>query len=114
MSNETGAMKQFDNALRVLYDDALEVLIYIKEPKALHMPTSPNKRAKLLHLMKVLQVKTDEQNPMTISEIIAELSAHDVKAERKSIYSNLKPAAVWFRWLCKDGVKCKVMTLTLC
>ena len=52
------------------------------------MPTSPNQRAKLLYLMKILLDKTDDQNSMTtIGEVIAELAARDIKTERKSIYS---------------------------
>ena len=45
---------------------------------------------KLLYLMKILLEKTDEQNPMTIGEIISELAAYDIMAERKSIYSDFE------------------------
>jgi predicted DNA-binding transcriptional regulator YafY len=54
------------------------------------MPTSPNQRLKLPYLMKILLEKTDEQHPMTVAELIAELAAYDVGAERKSIYSDLE------------------------
>lgn len=54
------------------------------------MPMSPNQRAKLLHLMKIMLDKSDEQNPMTIVEIIAELDAYGIKAERKSIYTDFE------------------------
>ena len=54
------------------------------------MPMSPNQRAKLLYLAKTLLDKTDEQNPMTIGEIITELAAYDIKAERKSLYSDFE------------------------
>ena len=54
------------------------------------MPTTTNQRAKLLYLMKILQEKTDEDHPMTISRIIAELSAYGIQAERKSLYTDLE------------------------
>ena len=53
-------------------------------------PASPNQRAKLLYLMKILLDKTDEQNPMTIGEIISELAAYDIRAERKSLYTDFE------------------------
>ena len=54
------------------------------------MPSSPNQKMKLLYLMKILLEKTDEENQMTIAEIISALAAYDIKAERKSIYSDLE------------------------
>jgi len=54
------------------------------------MPQSPNQRAKLLYLMKILLEKTDVQSPMTISEIIAELAAYNITSERKSIYTDFE------------------------
>ena len=54
------------------------------------MPISPNQRAKLLYLMKILLEKTDEQHPLTMNELISELATYDVHAERKSIYSDLE------------------------
>jgi len=54
------------------------------------MPTAPSHRAKLLYLKKVLLEKTDEQNPITMQEIISELAEYNIHAERKSIYNDLK------------------------
>ena len=54
------------------------------------MPTSPNQRAKLLYLMKILLEETDEQKPITMKELIDKLSTYDIQAERKSIYSDLE------------------------
>lgn len=54
------------------------------------MPISPNKRTKLLYLMKILLEETDEQNPMTMKELINKLATYDIQAERKSIYSDLE------------------------
>jgi predicted DNA-binding transcriptional regulator YafY len=54
------------------------------------MPTSPNQRKKLLYLMKILLEKTDEEHPLTVKELIGELSAYDIGAEKKSIYSDIE------------------------
>lgn len=54
------------------------------------MPSSPNQRTKLLHLMKIMLDKSDEQKPITMQEIISELAAYDIHAERKSIYNDLE------------------------
>lgn len=39
--------------------------------------------------MRVLLERTDETHPMTVAEMIQYLSAHDISAERKSIYDDL-------------------------
>jgi len=54
------------------------------------MPRSFNQRGKLLYLMKILLEKTDDENSMTMGEIIAELTSYDIQAERKSIYSDFE------------------------
>lgn len=54
------------------------------------MPSSQNQKLKLLYLMKILMEKTDVQNPLTISEIVTALAGYDIKAERKSIYSDME------------------------
>lgn len=46
-------------------------------------------KLKLLYIMKILMDKTDENHAMTVNEIIAELEKYDIKAERKSIYSDI-------------------------
>ncbi len=51
---------------------------------------SPNQKLKLLYLTKILMEKTDEEHPITLSEIIEELSRYGVSAERKSIYDDLE------------------------
>ena len=40
--------------------------------------------------MKILLEKTDEENQMTIAEIISALAVYDITAERKSIYSDME------------------------
>ena len=54
------------------------------------MPSSTNQKMKLLYLMKILLEKTDEQHPLTMAEIITELAAYDIQAERKSIYTDFE------------------------
>jgi len=50
------------------------------------MPGSP--KLKPLYLMKIMLEKTDAQNPITVTEIIAELAEYGIKAERKAIYDD--------------------------
>jgi len=54
------------------------------------MPTSPNQKMKLIYLKRFLEQQTDEDNPITVNEMIAALNAVSIKAERKSIYSDIE------------------------
>lgn len=54
------------------------------------MAKNPKQKQKLLYILKYLIEKTDENNGVTVSDIIAYLDAFDIKAERKSIYDDLK------------------------
>ncbi len=54
------------------------------------MPKSPNQKLKLLYIMRLLLEKSDEQHPISTNDIIANLEANDVAAERKSIYSDIE------------------------
>jgi len=54
------------------------------------MPTSSNQKLKPLYLLKLLLDKTDSQNTLTIAEILNELAGYGIKAERKSIYSDIE------------------------
>lgn len=54
------------------------------------MAKSSNQKLKLLYLLKMLEEKTDEENTMTINDMIAELERYGIKAERKSIYADLE------------------------
>lgn len=40
--------------------------------------------------MKILMEQTDEQHPMTVNELIEELTKYDITAERKSIYTDIE------------------------
>lgn len=54
------------------------------------MGKSSNQKLKLLYLLKMLNEKTDEDNTMTINDMIAELDRYGIAAERKSIYDDLE------------------------
>ncbi len=54
------------------------------------MAKSSNQKLKLLYLMKILLEKTDEENTITLNEMIAELERYGITAERKSIYDDLE------------------------
>lgn len=54
------------------------------------MAKSSNQKLKLLYLLKTLNEKTDEENTMTINDMIAELERYGITAERKSIYDDLE------------------------
>ena len=47
-------------------------------------------KLKLLHLMQILLEKTDEAHTITVPQMIAELNARGISAERKSIYDDLE------------------------
>lgn len=53
------------------------------------MPRSENQKLKLLYLIKILSDNTDENHGITIQDIIDKLSAYDIAAERKSLYSDI-------------------------
>jgi predicted DNA-binding transcriptional regulator YafY len=54
------------------------------------MAKSSNQKLKLLYLLKMLNEKTDEDNTMTINDMIDELNRYGITAERKSIYDDLE------------------------
>ena len=54
------------------------------------MPSSPNQRMKLLHLMKILLEQTDDNHTLAIPDLISALAEYDIKAERKSLYTDME------------------------
>ncbi|MBA1334296.1 MAG: hypothetical protein HPY66_2145 [Firmicutes bacterium] len=54
------------------------------------MAKGSNQKLKILYLMKILLEKTDEENTMTVNEMIAELEKYGITAERKSIYDDIE------------------------
>ena len=49
-----------------------------------------HQKLKMLYLMKILLEKTDEQHPMTVPEMITELTRLGISAERRSIYDDIE------------------------
>ena len=54
------------------------------------MPKSPRQKQKLLYLARYFWEHTDQQHTVTTPQLIAYLNANDIKAERKSIYDDLR------------------------
>ncbi|HIQ80656.1 MAG TPA: WYL domain-containing protein [Candidatus Scatavimonas merdigallinarum] len=59
------------------------------------MPKSPNQKLKLLYLLKILQERTDDVHAITLAQILQELQAYGITAERKSIYDDLEALRVY-------------------
>ena len=47
-------------------------------------------RLKILYLYKIMLEQTDEQHPITMSEIINQLKLCGISAERKALYQDLE------------------------
>lgn len=54
------------------------------------MPRGKNQKLKLLILLRYLRAQSDEQHPVPMSELIAELERAGISAERKSVYDDLE------------------------
>ncbi len=54
------------------------------------MPKSTNQKQKILYILDYLRHHTDEFHSVTTTQIISHLSANGIKAERKSIYSDIE------------------------
>ena len=53
------------------------------------MARSENQKLKLFYLVDILRSETDENNTMSMNEIIEKLAAIGIKAERKSLYDDI-------------------------
>lgn len=54
------------------------------------MSKKPNQKLKILYILKILMEKTDEDHPISTSDLIKELGFYGVQAERKSIYDDIE------------------------
>lgn len=54
------------------------------------MARSANQKAKLLYLAKIFSEETDEAHGLSINDLEERLSAYDIEAERKSLYSDIE------------------------
>lgn len=68
------------------------------------MPKLSNQKLKILYLAKIFTENTDENHPMTMSEIIAELASYGISAERKSLYDDFENLNLFGLDICRtDG-----------
>lgn len=49
-----------------------------------------NQRLKILYLYKILTENTDENHPMSMPEIVAQLEKYNISAERKAVYNDIE------------------------
>jgi len=54
------------------------------------MPKSANQKLKLIYLIRIFNEKTDEDHCLSTQELIGELAAYGISAERKSIYDDIE------------------------
>ena len=53
------------------------------------MSKKSNQKLKILYILKILTENTDEEHPMSTTELIRELAAFGISAERKSVYDDI-------------------------
>ena len=53
------------------------------------MPRSSFQKLKIIYIMEYLLKNSDEEHPVSTSQIIAYLNSHDISAERKTVYSDI-------------------------
>ena len=76
------------------------------------MPKQSNQKLKILYLAKIFTENTDENHPMTMSEIIAELASYGISAERKSLYDDFENLNLFGLDICRtDGRTAKTVFL---
>lgn len=64
------------------------------------MAKNRNQKLKLLYLFKILTEKTDENHPISMPNIIAELDRYGISAERKSLYDDLEALEMYGADIC--------------
>lgn len=67
------------------------------------MPKSSNQKLKLLMLADMFRSETNETHPITIGEIIDNLNASGIDAERKSLYSDIESLSQYGLDIIKTG-----------
>ncbi len=64
------------------------------------MSKKPRQKLKLLYILKLLTEKTDENNRVTVQQIISYLNDNGISAERKSIYDDIESLRVFGYEIC--------------
>ena len=54
------------------------------------MPRAENQKLKLLVLKQIFETETDENHPLNAQQLIELLAKYGIRAERKSIYSDIE------------------------
>lgn len=54
------------------------------------MPKEHNQKLKILYLARILMEQTDEEHPITTAELLRRLDGYGIRAECKSIYSDME------------------------
>ncbi len=67
----------------------LEITMISTQPEKQNRGPRNNQKLKILYLAKILLENTDSNHDMTLQEIIDQLAAYDVTAERKSLYDDI-------------------------
>lgn len=67
----------------------IELNVRTYQPEGI-VAKSYNQKTKLLHILRILREKTDENHYLTAAGLIAELDKEGIRAERKSIYSDIE------------------------
>ncbi len=67
----------------------LEITMISTQPEKQNRGPRNNQKLKILYLAKILLENTDANHDMTLQEIIDQLAAYDVTAERKSLYDDI-------------------------
>ena len=67
------------------------------------MSRGENQKLKLAYLTRIMLEKTDEEHALTLAQIIQELEARGVTAERKSLYNDFADMTVSYRITCNNG-----------
>lgn len=67
----------------------LEITMISTQPEKQNRGPRNNQKRKILYLAKILLENTDSNHDMTLQEIIDQLAAYDVTAERKSLYDDI-------------------------
>lgn len=62
----------------------------MNKKRGIAMAKSDNQKLKMMYLRKMLEEKSDYNHPLSMQDILAELEKYDIKAERKSIYSDVE------------------------
>ncbi|MBQ9988330.1 MAG: WYL domain-containing protein [Clostridia bacterium] len=54
------------------------------------MARAANQKLKILYLLKMLMEQTDEEHPLSMTQILAQLENQGIRAERKSVYDDIE------------------------